>query len=329
MNDFTDRKPRLLVARKLPQPVEQRIGAAYDARFNADDSVYEPGTLISLADDISADAVLVTPTEKCTSALIGGLPDTVRIIATFSVGYDHIDVAAATGKGLAVTNTPDVLTDATADIALLLMLGAARGGGWGEAMIRNATWGAWSPTGPLGIEVTGKRLGILGMGRIGRAVARRARAFDMDIHYHNRTRLAADAEAGATFHETPESLLAVSDFLSINCASTDETRGLLDADRIALMPDGAIVVNSARGDIVDDDALIEALQSGKLFAAGLDVFRGEPNIDPRYRELENTFLLPHLGSATQETRIAMGMRAVDNLDAFFAGKRPGDQVNET
>ncbi len=324
MSADTSKPPKLVVTRKLPDAVESRISATYDATLNPDDTLFTPQDLASQSQ--GADAILVTPTEKCQSDFLEALPSSVRIIATFSVGYDHIDVAAAAAKGVTVTNTPDVLTDATADIAMLLMLGAARGAYWGERMVRTDSWGIWTPTEPLGHDVTGRRLGILGMGRIGRAVARRARGFDMEIHYHNRSRLDAGEEQGATFHDTPESLLAHSDFLSINCASTDQTRNLIDEERIALMPDGAIVVNSARGDIIDDDALIAALKSGKLAAAGLDVFKGEPNIDPRYRDLDNVFLLPHLGSATLGTRDAMGMRAVDNLDAFFAGNTPGDLV---
>ncbi len=321
---MTKSKPKLTVSRKLPRTVEQRLLADYDVTLNADDTIFTADQLLERAQ--GADALLVTPTEKCTSDFIANLPETIKIIATFSVGYDHIDVNAATAAGLTVTNTPDVLTDATADIALLLLLGAARGAYWGDKMVRTDTWGAWSPTGPLGIEFSGKKLGILGMGRIGQAVADRARAFNMEIHYSKRTRLPEELEKGAIYHENVESLLAQSQFLSINCASTPETHKLLNRENIALMPDGAVVVNSARGDIIDDDALIEALKSGKVAAAGLDVFTGEPNIDPRYRSLDNAFLLPHLGSATLETREAMGMRAVDNLDAFFNNRTPGDLV---
>lgn len=321
---MTDSKPKLTVSRKLPEAVEHRIAASYDATFNADDKIFSGEELIERSQ--GADAILVSPTEKCTSEFIAGLPGSIKIMATFSVGYDHIDVNAASARKLLVTNTPDVLTDATADIALLLLLGAARGARWGDKMVRTDTWGAWAPTGPLGIEVTGKKLGILGMGRIGQAVADRARAFNMEIHYYKRSRLSADIEKGAIYHENAQSLLKQSQFLSINCASTPQTYKLLNRENIALMPDGAVVVNSARGDIVDDDALIEALKSGKVAAAGLDVFTGEPNIDPRYRELDNAFLLPHLGSATLETRVAMGMRAVDNLDAFFNNQTPGDLV---
>ncbi len=315
---------KLRVFRKLPLPVEERICRDYNAMLNGDDVIFEPGELAAQAEGF--DALLVTATERFDANVIAQLPESVKIMATYSVGYDHIDVAAATQRGIVVTNTPDVLTDATADIALLLLLGAARGAHWGEAMIRGNAWGRWAPTHPLGLEVTGKRLGILGMGRIGQAVARRARAFGMEIHYHNRSRLDPALECGAVFHPTVHTLLQVSDFFSINCASTAETRGLLNDETIAHLPDGAIVVNTARGDIVDDDALIAALENGKVAAAGLDVFSNEPNIDPRYRDLENTFLLPHLGSATIETRTAMGMRALDNLDAYFRGETPDDVV---
>ena len=317
-------RPKILVTRKLPPAVEARLARDFDAALNESDSPCDAEDLLRRAQ--GNDALLVTITDRLDAALIAALPETVRIVATFSVGYEHIDIAAASARGIAVTNTPDVLTDATADIAMLLLLGAARGAGAGEAAVRGGTWKSWAPTGMLGIEVTGKALAILGMGRIGRAVARRARAFDMPIHYHNRHRLSREAEAGATYHDTFESLLSVADFLTVHCASTPETRAIVNRDTLARLPRGAVVVNTARGDIVDDDALIEALQTGHVAAAGLDVYNGEPDIDPRYRTLPNTFLLPHLGSATLETRTAMGLRALDNLDAFFAGRTPPDLV---
>jgi glyoxylate reductase len=315
-------RPRIAVTRKIPQACEARIARSYDAQFNADDRLMTQAEILKLAEGL--DGLLVTPMDKIDAKFIAGLPKSVRIIATFSVGYDHIDVPAARERGLAVTNTPDVLTDATADIAMLLILGAARGAHWGQKMVLEKTWTSWAPTHPLGFDVSGKRLGILGMGRIGQAVAKRAQAFGMELHYHNRSKVAPEKTYGARFHERFEDLLPRSDFLSINCASTPQTRNMVNAKAIAAMPDGAIIVNSARGDIIDDDALIAALKSGKLAAAGLDVFRNEPNIDPRFRELDNVFLLPHLGSATPGTRIAMGMRAIDNLDAFFRGDRPQD-----
>ena len=324
MVDGRQDQSKLRVYRKLPDAVEERIRRDYDAVLNPDDVVLPPDEIATEA--AGCDGLLVTATERISADVIAFLPESVRIIATYSVGYDHIDVKAAAARDIVVTNTPDVLSDATADIALLLILGAARGAHWGHAMVQNEAWGQWAPTHPLGVEVTGKRLGILGMGRIGQAVARRARAFDMEIHYHNRTRLLPELEQGATYHADFSEMLPNCDFLSINCASTPETRGLIDENAIARLPQGAVLVNSARGDIIDDDALIAALQVGHLSAAGLDVFRNEPNIDPRYRTLENVFMLPHLGSATIETRIAMGMRALDNLDAFFDGRSPGDVV---
>lgn len=324
MVDGHNGQSKLRVYRKLPDAVEARIARDYAATLNAEDVIFAPDEIAAAAEHCAG--LLVTATEKLNADTISQLPDGVRIIATYSVGYDHIDVAAASARDIIVTNTPDVLTDATADIALLLLLGAARGAHWGHQMVRTDTWGPWAPTHPLGIEVTAKRLGILGMGRIGQAVAQRARAFGMAIHYHNRTQLSPELECGAVFHPQTDTLFSASDFLSINCASTPDTRGMINAETIAQLPDGAVVVNTARGDIVDDDALIAALQSGNLAAAGLDVFRNEPRIDPRYRTLKNAFLLPHLGSATIETRIAMGMRALDNLDAYFQGREPKDVV---
>ena len=315
--------PRLLVTRRLSPEVETRLGKAYRAQFNADDHQMSEVEILKNAED--KDALLITPMDKFfATGIIAKLPSSIKIIATFSVGYEHVDIAAARQRNIAVTNTPDVLTNATADIALLLLLGAARGAYWGERMVREDRWNSWSPTEPLGFDVTGRRLGILGMGRIGQAVAKRAQAFDMDLHYHNRRPIAADLAHGARYHADLDDMLPYCDFLSINCASTPETRGLVNETLIAKLPKGAIIVNSARGDIIDDDALIAALRSGRLAAAGLDVFRNEPKIDPRYRTLDNVFLLPHLGSATRDTRIGMGMRAADNLDAFFAGRKPAD-----
>ena len=318
----TNTPPVLVVTRKLPACVEKRLEDNYETILNADDAVLEKDEILKRA--AGADAVLVTPTEKADADFIEQLPGRVKMLATFSVGYDHIDIKAAARRGLAVSNTPDVLTAATADVAILLMLGAARGANWGMKMVRTDTWPAWSPTAPLGFDVSGKRLGIIGMGRIGRAVAHRARGFDMEIHYFNRHRLAADLEEGAQYHESLEDLLPFCDFLSINCLMSPQNAKMINAQTLALLPRGAIIINTARGGIIDDEALIKALESGQIAAAGLDVFDNEPEIDPRYRKLDNVFALPHLGSATLETREAMGHRAVDNLDAFFAGITPPD-----
>lgn len=317
-------KPRLLVTRLLPPAVEARITRDYDAILNPDDAPYPADRLVEAA--AGRDAILLSGRERLDAATIERLPAGLRAVATYSVGYEHIDVGAAARRNLIVTNTPDVLTDATADIAMLLILAATRRAGEAERMVRAGLWTGWAPTQLLGPQIGGRTLGILGMGRIGRAVADRARAFGMSIHYSNRTRLAPELEAGATFHADPEAMLGQVDVLSLHAPATPETDRFLNARRIGLMRDGAVIVNTARGTLVDDDALIAALRSGKLFAAGLDVFTGEPKLDPRYRDIESAVLLPHLGSATFETRDAMGFRALDNLDSVFAGREPPDRL---
>lgn len=313
-------KPRILVTRKLPDAVEARLARDYDAKFNTDDTTYDSEKLVELSQD--REALLICTTDKFPCEVIERLPEGLKAIATFSVGYEHIDVPAANARNIIVTNTPGVLNAATADLTMMIMLGAARRASEGEAMIREGRWEAWSPTGMLGIDISGKSLGIYGMGGIGRAVAARAKGFDMEVHYHNRNRLPPELENGAEFHETPESLLRASHVLSFHAPLTPETRHFLTRERIELLPDRAIVVNTARGDLVVDEDLIAALKSGKLAAAGLDVYPGEPNIHPEYRRLWNTFLLPHMGTSTVETRNAMGFCALDNLDAVFAGRPP-------
>lgn len=316
--------PVVLVTRKLPNAVEDRLGRDYQARLNSDDALYSKDELIERAG--GADAIVACHTEHLSAEVIERLPEEVKIVANFSVGFDHVDIEAAKKRGLVVTNTPDVLSDATAELTMMLMIGAARRAGEGEKLVRTGEWKDWSPAFMVGTQVTGKRLGILGMGRVGQVVARRARGFDMEIHYHDIRRLTPEAEEGAQYHETLEDMLPVCDFLSIHCNATPETTGLMNAERFALLPDDAIFVNAARGAIHVDDDLIEALQSGRLKAAGIDAYNNEPTIDPRFAELPNTFLMPHIGSATAETRDAMGFRALDNLDAFFAGDEPGDRV---
>ena len=297
----------------------------YQPLLNADDRVYSADELIELAS--GADALLVCPSEKLTSAVIGRLPAGIKVISTFSVGFDHIDVASAKTRGIIVTNTPDVLNEATAETAMMLMLGAARRASEGDRMVRDDRWNEWSLSFMVGTQVTGKRLGIIGMGRVGQVLARMARGFGMVIHYHNRHPLDPSVERGAIYHPTMETLLPQSDFLSLHCPATADTRFLMNRERIDRLPHGAIVVNTARGTVVDDNALIAALKSGQVAAAGLDVFNGEPTaVHPGYRDLDNTFLLPHIGSATRETRDAMGFRALDNLDAVFAGREPLDGV---
>ncbi len=310
----------ILLTRRLPPQVEARARASYDVIDNPDDRILTPQELRERAHNGKVAALLVCTSEKVDEALLAQLPDSLKAVATFSVGYDHIDVAACKARGIMATNTPDVLTDSTADIAMLLLLGAARRAYEGDRLVRAGEWKGWHTMMLLGVQPGGKRLGIFGMGRIGQAVAQRARAFGMRIHYHNRSRLAPELEAGAEYHASPESLLRVSDFLCLNAPSSPATRGFLNSERIALLPEGAIVVNTARGDLVVDDDLIAALQSGRVRAAGLDVFANEPALHPGYAGLPNTLLLPHLGSATIETRDAMGFTALDNIDAVLAGR---------
>ena len=322
---MTNRKARVLATRHFPPDVEARLAGNFDALLNPDDRLYDGPALIRAAE--GCDGIMCAAGDPLNAETMAKLPASVRIVATFSVGYEHVDVAAAAKRGILVSNTPDVLTDATADIAMLCLLGAARRAHEGTTMLRTHGWVGWTPTQLMGVHVTGKRLGILGMGRIGQALAERARAFRMTIHYSNRSRLAPDLEKGAVFHANPDDMLAHCDILSINAPMTADTRKWVNATRIARLPKGAIVVNTARGGVVDDEALIAALNSGHLAAAGIDVFDGEPKIHQGYYGLQNAFLLPHMGSATVETRNAMGFKALDNLEAFLLrGQQPPDLV---
>ena len=305
-------KPRLLITRRLPESVERRARACYEVRQHDGDRIYSPDELLALA--AGMDAVLCSPGDPFGADTIARLASSVRVIATFSVGTDHIDLAAAEQRGIVIGNTPDVLSVATAEVTMLLMLMAARRAGEGERLVRAGGWTGWAPTQLVGTEISGLRLGIVGMGRIGREVARMARGFAMEVHYHNRTRLAPAIEWGAFYHADADSLLSVSDVLSLNAPATAATRDWLSAERIERLPLGAIVVNAARGSLVDDAALIAALKDGRVAAAGLDVYTREPGIHPGYFELENVALLPHLGSATAKARQAMGFLALDHID---------------
>ena len=315
-------KNTLVVTRRLPHEVESRITRDYVARVNAEDRLYSSDELIDIS--AGADALLITQQDVMDAGVLSHLPSSVRVIATLSAGFDHINLAAAAARGIEVTNTPGVVTDATADIAILLLLAASRRASEGEALVRSGNWRDPRPTELLGWQLSGKVLGVYGMGRIGSAVAERARAFGISIHYTNLHRLSPELERGAAFHADARDLLANSAFLTLHAPGTKETAHFLNAKTIELLPHGAVVVNAARGSLVDDDALIQALRSGRIAAAGLDVYNGEPHINPEYRTLPNVFLLPHLGTATIETRIRIGMRALDNLDAALACKTPQD-----
>lgn len=309
---------RMFATCPLPPSVKALLSAEYDVTFAGEGRVPTDADII--AGTIGHDVLLVTAPTQVGQALIGQLPDCVKAVATYSVGNEHLDLKAAADRGLAVFSTPDVLTDACAEATLLLMLGAARRATEAIALLREGRWQGWTPVQLNGVGITGKRLGIVGMGRLGRAIADRARAFGMAIDYHNRQRLADDLEAEATYHSTLEDLLRVSQFLVLACPATARTRGLLNARHIDLLPQGAIVVNIGRGSVVVDEDLIAALASGRLAAAGLDVFDGEPSVHPGYFGLPNVFMLPHIGSATIETREAMGRILLDGLRAFWVGQ---------
>jgi glyoxylate reductase len=315
---------KVYVACVFPKPVLDPFIQQFNADSNDTGRVLKANELAAHAKGM--DALVVTATNRIDAMLISQLPSSVRMIATYSVGCDHIDIDALRERGIALFSTPDVLTKSCADAAILLMLGAARRVVEGVELIRQDKWTGWSPTQLLGQDMWGHRLGILGMGRIGRAVAKRARGFDMAVHYHNRHRLDAGLEEGATYHDSLESLLENSDFLCVACPSGPSTRGMLNAEKLALLPHGAIVANIGRGDIIDDTALVAALETGAIAAAGLDVFTGEPDIHPAYRTMPNVFGLPHIGSSTMATRVAMAKLLCASLAAHHAGQPTTNRI---
>ncbi|MEM9105847.1 MAG: D-glycerate dehydrogenase [Pseudomonadota bacterium] len=312
----------LWIPRRLSDATLERAQRDYDCVINWEDTESSADEIVDMSGHV--DAIVPCHSEQFTAEVIARLDPRLKIIANHSVGVDHCDIGALKARGIAVTNTPDVLSDATAEIAMLLLLGAARRAVEGDQLVRSGSWDFWSPSFMVGKQVTGARLGIVGMGRVGRAFARNARGFEMDIHYFNRSRLPPDQEQGATYHDSIESLLAVSDFLSLHCPATPQTSGLLNRERLALLPRGAIVVNTARGALVDEPALIDGLKEGHIAGAGLDCFVTEPGGNPDLAQFQQVFMLPHIGSATVVTRDAMGYRALDNVDAFFAGDTPKD-----
>ncbi len=305
---------KVFVTRKLLKSNEKRMSKIWDAKLNSEDKVFSQSELIKLSN--GCDGILCSIVDKFDVETINKLSDKVKIISNFAVGFGNIDIKAAKKRNIVVTNTPDVLTDATAEIAILLLLGAARRVTEGRKWVDKRNW-SWSSDFLLGKQLTGKPLGILGMGRIGQAMAERAKSFGMKIHYYNRKKLPSNLENGASYHESLKSLIQVSDFFSINCPATKETKKIINEETLSYFPNGTVIINSARGDMIDDEAMVNALKSGKVFALGLDVYNGEPDIHPQYLSLDNVFILPHLGSATEKTRIAMADLAISNIEEYF------------
>ena len=320
-------RPSVVVTRRLPDSVEEALSRDFDARLNTEDKPLGPDGLKEALR--TADALLCTVTDRLTSEVLSVEPRRARMLANFGVGFNHIDIQAAKERGLSVSNTPDVLTEATADIAITLLLMVSRRTGEGERHVRSGSWTGWRPTHMLGSQVSGKMLGLIGMGRIARAVARRAHhGFGMRVIFHDPypPSPAEAASLGAEPRTTLDQVLEEADFVSLHCPATPETRHLMNRERLARMRRSAYLINTARGDVVDEAALVEALADGTIAGAGLDVYEQEPRVTPALLKMENVVLLPHLGSATRETRVAMGMRALENLRLFFSGAPLRDRV---
>ena len=321
-------RPSVRVTRTLLPAVEKRMAELFDTRFNADDVPLTRDALVAAMAD--CDVLVPTVTDSIDASIIAAAPPRLKLIASYGAGVNHIDLAAAKAKGIMVTNTPGVFTDDTADLTMALILNVPRRLGEGHRAMRNGEWSGWSPTGMLGHRIGGKTLGIIGLGRIGEAVAMRAKAFGMNIIYNKRSRLPASVEdeLGVTFEPDIDRLVARSDIITLHCPLTADTDKIINADRIAHMKPNAYVINSSRGELIDEDALIAALQSGRIAGAGLDVYTHEPAVDSRFLSIPNAVLLPHLGSATVEGREASGERVITNIRVWADGHRPPDQVLE-
>ena len=319
-------KPKVILTRKLPDSIETRMRELFDAELSSDDVQLSAEALAELMQ--RADVLVPTVTDKIDADMLKRAGPQLKLIASFGTGVDHIDLDAAKARGITVTNTPGVLTEDTADVAMALILAVPRRIAEGDMRARSGDWTGWSPTGMLGHRINGKRLGIIGMGQIGQAIARRARGFGMSIHYHNRNPVhpATEEELEATYWADLDEMLRRMDIVSVNCPSTGATEGLLSAERLALMPSHAYLVNTARGEIVDEAALADILKAGGLAGAGLDVYQNEPQIPDVLRELKNVVLLPHIGSATIEGRHAMGDKVIINIQTFLDGHTPPDRV---
>ena len=315
---------KILITRKLIKDSEDKASKIFEPIFNTNDELYSQSKVIEMSK--GCDGILTSLTDKMDKETIGKLPDTVKIISNFAVGFGNIDLDAAKKRGIAVTNTPEVLSDATAEIGILLILGACRRAAEGIEAAREGGW-KWSADYLIGKQLTGTKLGILGMGRIGQKIAKIAKSLGMVIHYHNRSKLTDDKEDGAIYHDNIKSLFSVSDVLSICCPATKETENMINKETVEYFPKGAIITNVARGDIIEDEALIDALNRRKIYAVGLDVYKNEPNLNPGYLKIKTAFILPHLGSATKDTRIAMANLAIDNIDEFFKTGKCTNKVN--
>lgn len=315
-------RPRILLTRRWPEAVEDRLAERYEVTRNTDDVPLDAAALAAAMRD--HDAVCPTVTDRLPREVIAVDGRRARIVANYGAGFEHIDLDAARAAGIAVTNTPDVLTDATADIAMLLILMATRRASEGERELRAGEWSGWRPTHLLGTSLGGKTLGLIGYGRIARATADRARAFGMQVIYHSRSR--AEDMPAESYRASPAALAADADVVSLHAPGGDATRHMVDAGFLAAMRPGAVLVNTARGTLINEEALASALTAGTIAAAGLDVYAQEPKVSPALLACPNAVLLPHLGSATRETRTAMGMRVADNLDAFFDGREPRDRI---
>ncbi|MDP6173646.1 MAG: D-glycerate dehydrogenase [Rhodospirillales bacterium] len=326
---MAQKKPRLVVTRKLPDIIETRMMELFDTRLNLDDHPMSADELISAVSD--AEVLVPTVTDRIDGEIIAACGADLKLIANFGNGVDHIDLAAAKEKGLSVTNTPDVLTEDTADMTMGLIVMTSRSLSGGERILRQGDWEGWSPTSFLGSRVNGKRLGIIGMGRIGQALAKRAQGFGLAIHYHNRHRVHPDLEGelDATYWESLDQMIAHMDIISVNCPHTPATYHLLSARRLKLIPPTCFIVNTARGSVIDETALVGLLVDGAIAGAGLDVYENEPSINPKLVDMDNVVLLPHLGSATLEGRISMGEKVVINVKSFVDGHPPPDRVLET
>ncbi|MBE0530521.1 MAG: D-glycerate dehydrogenase [Rhodospirillales bacterium] len=319
-------KPVVVVTRKLPDAIETRMMELFSARLNLDDTRMTRSQLIEAVKD--ADVLTPTVSDRIDAEIIAAAGPNLKLIANFGTGVDHIDLAAAAARGIVVTNTPDVLTEDTADMAMAMILAVARRLGEGERVLRAGKWSGWSPTWMLGRRVNGKRLGIVGMGRIGRALAVRARGFGLSIHYHNRHRVHPDVEAEleATYWDSLDQMLARMDIISVNCPHTPATYHLLSARRLRLLAPQAFVVNTSRGEVIDENALTRMLAAGEIAGAALDVFENAPAVNPKLLALDNVVLVPHMGSATLEGRIAMGEKVLINIKSFADGNPPPDRV---